>query len=160
MLTIILRFGLREDNLQPQLRTTTTNQVYTLDALSSSIIYTVKVRAVKSTIGGDYSSELTTPIIKPINLNTKLGYHYINQTPIVTLAWDTRSTLATHTDIYRRRVGDVNFSNIKRIEVSLSTWNDSTVTTQSDYEYRIRSVKTTAPTSTSGFSNISRIVIP
>lgn len=136
---------------------TTSSTSYTLQGLEKTKIYGVKVRAVKGGYGGDYTSELTTPLLKPVNLVATLSYFITS--PLVTLNWTNRAPNASYIEIERRNVGDINYSRIKTVGLT-GPYQDSTVSVQSDYEYRIRVIRTVPPLATSGYSNISRIVIP
>lgn len=136
---------------------TTTSLSYTLQGLVKGNVYGVKVRAVKGNVGGDYTNEFTTPLLKPINLTATLSYNVI--TPFVTLNWTNRASNANFVEIERRNVGDVNFKKIASTNLA-SPFNDITVSVQSDYEYRIRVIRTDPPLSTSNYSNIVKVIIP
>jgi len=132
---------------------------YNLQGLVYGKIYGVKVRAFKNDMGGDYTTELMTPLLKPINLTATLSYFVTK--PWVTLNWTNRATNADYIEIERRNVGDVNFTRLQTPIPITSIFLDSTVAIQSDYEYRIRAIRiNTPPLSNSGYSNVVRIIIP
>lgn len=130
---------------------------YTIDGLNQNTVYFFKLRAYWKGLESEYTNEIATPLLKPVNL---VGTPPASGAAVqVKLTWTNKAGNASRIEIERRIVGSLTFENISIIGSNISSYSDNGpgLWRGTDYEYRIRAAN---DDSYSQYSNIIVVKIP